>query len=289
MYVTPLLESARVQSASQVCIYSVFQTSILIVLLVKLCIPCACIGQACELLNCPGQLLPCNGNGQCLDMSSLALLALNNGNLAGYTYGATPNNPATWDAYMVQGCLCDTGYTGYDCSLLTCPTGDDPNTINQYDEQQLISCTDADGAGTFTLSFRLQTTVILSGTITTADLKTALQSLTSVGTVSVDIYTDGNPDKLCTPYGNQFLVTFLSTHGPLPVMVPKSGGIDSLTVTEEVAGTKENIPCSGRGLCDPTTGLCTCFTGYGSSDGMGNQGTLGDCGFVQAVYLNVGV
>lgn len=36
----------------------------------------------------------------------------------------------------------------------------------------------------------------------------------------------------------------------------------SCTVTEQVKGTKEAEVCSSRGVCDSSTGLCTCFAGY---------------------------
>jgi hypothetical protein len=52
-------------------------------------------------MTCPGDLLPCNGNGQCLNMNQLAAAAKVSGDVAGFTYGATPNNPLTWDAFKV--------------------------------------------------------------------------------------------------------------------------------------------------------------------------------------------
>jgi len=48
------------------------------------------IGDVCELLSCPGTSLPCNGNDQCVDISTLATI---NGDAARFTYGLTPNNP----------------------------------------------------------------------------------------------------------------------------------------------------------------------------------------------------
>ena len=42
---------------------------------------------------------------------------------------------------------------------------------------------------------------------------------------------------------------------------------------------------SNRGLCDSTTGLCTCATGFLPSNGLGGAGTINDCGYVP---LNVG-
>ena len=92
-------------------------------------------GAACSRLSCAGTADACNAHGQCLDMYTLAKLSTVNGVIPtaasmGYTisYGALPNNPKTWDALKLFGCLCDAGYTGYDCSQKTCPFGDDPAT-----------------------------------------------------------------------------------------------------------------------------------------------------------------
>ena len=45
-----------------------------------------------------------------------------------------------------------------------------------------------------------------------------------------------------------------------------------------VRGTRDDLECSARGVCDRTTGVCRCFSGYASSDGNGNAGTNADCG-----------
>jgi hypothetical protein len=59
--------------------------------------------------------------GRCMDMKELAISATNNGDKATYTYGEDPNNRLTWDGGRIFGCLCDTGFHGYDCSLSSCP------------------------------------------------------------------------------------------------------------------------------------------------------------------------
>ena len=47
-------------------------------------------------------------------------------------------------------------------------------------------------------------------------------------------------------------------------------------------GTKEDIACSGRGICDQTSGICSCFTDFDTSNGYGHGGTRGDCGWYTA-------
>ena len=43
-------------------------------------------------------------------------------------------------------------------------------------------------------------------------------------------------------------------------------------------GTTEYTECSGRGICDYSSGTCSCFDNFLSSDGVGGPGSRGDCG-----------
>ncbi len=249
---------------------------------------CACdsgfTGSSCNQLTCPGLTELCSGHGQCLDMNTLAKLTKKNGEYAGFTYGNTPNNPVTWDALKVFGCLCDDMYTGYDCSHRTCATGDDPQTTEQLDERQIIACTDADVIGTISFKFREQQTVQpVAAAATKAEVKAALEGLSSIGTVEVDTLAVLDADSLCTAAGNQFAITFKTEHGNLPMIQVIDASIDTIAVTEEVSGTKEQMECAGRGTCNVLTGQCNCFPGYGSSDGMGGAGQTGDCGYIEPV------
>lgn len=82
------------------------------------------------LVGCgPNMTDPCSSNGICLSMKQLAAYNVDSfGNSSPLQYGNVPNNPGTWDADRIHGCFCDDGYSGYDCSLRSCPLGDDPNT-----------------------------------------------------------------------------------------------------------------------------------------------------------------
>lgn len=243
-------------------------------------------GAACQYLTCQQD---CLGNGQCLSMATLAGKNEDNGDPSPQTYGTNPNNPLTWDSDSVFGCHCSAGFEGYNCNQKSCPKGDDPNTQHQHNEVQQLSCTDSDDAGSFELSFRGQS-VSVGATDTAADLETALNALTTIEWVSVS-YADpstyvGAPGlaadalQVCRASEGLVNIEFKVPTGDVPEMtLASSVGIDgALTITTIQDGTKEYITCSGRGMCDDTTGLCECFVGYASSDGQGSIGSRRDCG-----------
>ena len=95
---------------------------------------CACAtgfaGSACEYFACPSDVVAdCNGHGTCETMEALF-------RAAGHVYRSDVNDPYTWDDKMVRGCVCDDGWTGYDCSRRTCLFGDDPATAHVVDEKE---------------------------------------------------------------------------------------------------------------------------------------------------------
>jgi len=154
-------------------------------------------------------------------MSEIALYAEDNGNLKKLSYGMNPNNAATWDGQRVLTCKCDEGYSGYDCSLRTCPMGDDPATWNDHVEVQLVTCKASPEAdvrptipgvqtGSFTLSFRQQTTRPIPVSANANQVKAALEALPNIaGRVDVWFLKDilasnaSIPDKTFNAARNQ--------------------------------------------------------------------------------------
>jgi len=244
---------------------------------------CSCApgfgGAACQIMLCPGSNGPCNNNGRCIPIGEAALEAKTNGVSTPYTYGATPNNPATWDARKVFGCMCDKGYTGYDCSQRLCPFGDDPITPG-VNEIQNVTCKGT--SGSFTLTFRSMTTSPISWSASPVAVKAALEALTTIERVNV---TSKN-STVCTRRGNFFMVTFYVPTGNLPQMVVTAASTLVMNVTTSQQGTKEWAECSNRGICDRITGICQCFEGMATSDGQGHMGQRGDCGF-KSKYLAI--
>jgi hypothetical protein len=180
-------------------------------------------GAACERLQiCRAN---CNGHGKCVSMRAMAATK-NDYNLL---YSAVYDTP--WDADRIYGCVCDLGYSGADCSLRQCPYGDDPLSTGQVDEVQAVSCLCDGCTGTFTLSFRGETTRPLDGSVGTgATLKAALEELLTIRGVSVSL---NGGTTLCDSTGVSAMVTFTYEHGDVPGLVATasfSGGTSSLSV-----------------------------------------------------------
>ena len=120
-----------------------------------------------------------------------------------------------------------------------------------------------------------------------------------MGTVSVtfrgDAADDAGEPVACTAAAHENVVEiqFETEHGDVPKLATRAVGdvrlflaTDGQTMTDadgneyaSHAGDTENEPCSNRGLCDHATGICTCFAGFGMSDGLGGRGTIADCGY----------
>ena len=81
-------------------------------------------GAACERMTCP---LGCNGHGTCTSNRQIAKTHGGRYDVKGHIPYVYDN----WDAHKIYSCDCDTDYFGYDCSLRSCPRGDDPLTANQ--------------------------------------------------------------------------------------------------------------------------------------------------------------
>lgn len=243
-------------------------------------------GKACERKSCA---LNCGNVGSCLSMSYYASTR-DPGEMAVYTGTVFKYN--NWDADMIYGCRCDNRYWGYSCSNRYCPVGDDPMTGNgantvtnpkQVNEIQRGQC--KAGLGTFTLSFRGVSTAPIAFNAKAPAIQAALEALPTIGAGGVRVILSSA--QACMDSGGSWTIEFLNKFGDVPLLVPDkqflsfSSPVQSvlLLVSQVQVGTKENLECSNRGLCDASTGYCTCSTNFDTSDGYAASGTRGDCGF----------
>ena len=105
--------------------------------------------------------------------------------------------------------------------------------------------------------------------------------MTNIGVVSVSMSTlnAGTPVLCSAGAGTTTAITFRQNPGnlqQLKIISQLTNAQVSITTTQQ--GTKENVVCSNRGLCDTSLGTCTCLQAFTSSNGQGAAGTLGDCG-----------
>lgn len=189
---------------------------------------CTCFdgyeGSACQRTSCPND---CSGHGTCrsnedfaYDFSNAKTNYMLKGNLDDIlpeyqsTYIATYAN--AWDSGMHYGCLCDAGYRGPDCSLIECPSMDDPLDDKCPEPEEKLKDT------VNVQDFQLQ------------------YDMASGSSAHRDAYKPGKGyNKFqATPAGATTNVIFACY------------------------GADAGQDCSGRGICDYTTGSCSCFTGF---------------------------
>lgn len=248
-------------------------------------------------------------------MSAISLKHTNSsGDSEPLIYGSKHHDPTTWDAHMRYGCYADnpgyvytpssspssptlstyhyiSPYISSNLSLLSCPYGYDirATDYNTVHEIQSISCSAS--TGTFQLEFNGFKSDLISHNSTLQDLKEILERIGSIGEITV-YSSSGNNTNICSTTSTPIVVNilFLTELGDLPMIkivqnrynTLKLNGLTSsiiFKVIELRKGSGLLLECSGHGDCDRSNGLCKCWSNWGSSDGRGNMGTRGDCGY----------
>jgi hypothetical protein len=202
-----------------------------------------------------------------------------------------------WDADKMYGCVCDSPYDAvFNCAFRRCPSGDDPMTPGQKNEVQYFKCM-ATG-GTFVLLMAGHASGDIRTGMKEHQLKAALEQSAAITEVDVT-YSIDNGTACTTDSVNVVRIEFTQDFGSLPPLVPLDDDLagtiqvsaDGQTVfTDSLGadfvskkGTKEDEECSNRGICNPFDATCLCLDTNGdtfkSSDGYGNEGNRGDCGF----------
>ncbi|CAM9369942.1 unnamed protein product [Phaeothamnion confervicola] len=244
----------------------------------------------------------CSEHGRCTSMREAAEQV----DYRNFFYEGTYDG---WDADMIFGCACDPGYTGYDCSQRSCPYGPDPIDMTTADDVQIVDCTcPATCSGSILLSFMGQITREIPHDATAELVEFRLEELST--TIDVSVSFDGGNTALCSAAGTAASVTFLRPSVPRlsgvhwnltavnstlassgssasPLVEVYSAGASSAVNASvgSVWGTVVDYECNRRGRCDRTSGLCLCYEDFGSSDGTGGEGSVGDCGYVNSSSL----
>lgn len=271
-------------------------------------------GKGCKRQSCPNS---CSGHGRCYFIEELTTLPFpaaslrNNGprhivdwsNAYGQGQGAYQKAISLdsapyyygWDTSKQQGCVCDAGYEGADCSLRQCPRGDNVLTVNTAPAAFVQTITIAStgdfvaAADEIVLTFTTlegaaytTTPIKVTGTLDVTqignNIQTALTSLPNhaIPTVTVSVTRNAGvslviavtfSDAATTGVQNPLQVGFTGCRraGCAPYYLGVQGTAATTGVTASIAvnaPTSESAICSEHGVCDTATGLCKCFHGY---------------------------
>ena len=121
------------------------------------------------------------------------------------------------------------------------------------------------------LSCTTTTNVAIARESCRAKIESGLEDLPLQVVRDVDV-RDVTPEDLSTSvYTHEtmkFDVYFVDNSGDLPDLQSLGNAEFAayVTIQEKVKGTTENLPCSNRGICDYTTGMCQCFQGFTKHD-----------------------
>jgi len=229
-------------------------------------------GSACQRTACPDD---CSGHGTCRSNKDFAYdFAVAKTNQMLQTHESTERfkeNYATtynsaWDSDHLYGCLCDRGYRGSNCALVECPSSDDPLDDKCSDEEDYITVE----------NFQVQK---FAGTGSAGweqayALSEAIEGDDDLCAAVVDLSTSDECDNVpAQPNAAHCVYVEAQTDPDVPARCEQSG-----VWVEYRPGDKNNhfyngkvyacfgamsgMDCSGRGICDYTTGQCACFSGY---------------------------
>eukprot|EP00981_Chlorochromonas_danica_P005499 scaffold1110_cov182-Ochromonas_danica.AAC.26 len=234
-------------------------------------------GSACQRMLCPNR---CSGHGICSTIADAtyyqgidydSTLTASTFGYGGDGYGVAYTN---WDKNSIQLCECDEGFFGPDCSQVMCPRDDDPLTINQnYRSIKVKVHSYYLLAGTMGLEFQGTTIFLPMINYTNGNCSEEISYRGKYGKVGCEsTYID--------TFRREFVLTFYSwplypkdtnlySHNGNPSKYEFRCNVAYLTkdstclvIDLVVENIREYAYCSNRGICDFTTGLCSCVAGY---------------------------
>lgn len=157
---------------------------------------CSCqmgyTGHACQRSTCTND---CSGHGHCVSIRERAETY----DGVRYVY---KSRYLEWDANMNFGCVCEKGWTGYDCSLKQCPFGDDPLTEGTKEVQSVrTSASHRDEVQSILLTADYDMDEVQ--VIRVQDIQPATGDFPIIGSFALvfDTTTDGGACRICASQG----------------------------------------------------------------------------------------
>lgn len=243
-------------------------------------------GTACQRQSCPNN---CNSHGVC---TAVNLMKIGENALEKqYDYDPTTNADYDyWDKDQSFACVCDAEWTGYDCSQRKCPVGYTSNSDCDAPAQstQIFKIPTTGGGdskayleyedpyGRFWYSdlindirdkdqWKTELYKFPTGTIDISEIDSSTDVQYTIISVKFGVHQTGKQpqiqilDKTKLESDDKFKTTTVALPGYHGMVAFYTDKIDGIIVENNGV---EPLVCSGKGICDFSTGLCACFEGY---------------------------
>lgn len=136
--------------------------------------------------------LQCSGHGVCLTLREAGR------GFDGLALRHPPVEYQNWDADKLQGCLCDYGWEGYDCSRRSCPKGRDPSDpLTPFLKEEIFYLQCQASSGYFSILVLGKFTEPIPFDADPGLLKLILESVPNVGSVKVKMEAVEGVPSLC--------------------------------------------------------------------------------------------
>jgi len=237
---------------------------------------CSCFdgysGKGCKRASCPND---CSGHGTCYFIEQLSTST--NGN---FQVARPDTSYSQWDNSKAQACVCDPYYEGTDCSLRSCPRGDNIlTTASSGSDIQTFTWGTANAAGEFTLTYTDSyggswTTGAIAWNAAGSAVEDALKALPNAvipavtATLSSTALSVTFTDAANTGAQQAIVVNWAGCKraGCTPMYDGLAAAPGAVVRTVTSGSLKEQAVCSEHGVCDTSSGLCKCFSGYYNLD-----------------------
>jgi len=220
-------------------------------------------GAACHRTECPDD---CSGHGTCRSNRDFAYdfgiakthqLLQTHKSTEAYRENYRVTYDGAWDSNHLYGCLCDPGYRGANCALIECPSSNDPlddkcstletESVVENFQVQKFAPTGSQGWRTaYEQSTPIETNIWCAPHQSD---ETACKAVVEEGGTGKCKWTAGPPSKC-------------EQDGVWTTIIPDKNNHFLGKKVYACFGAMSGMDCSGRGICDYSTGQCNCFTGY---------------------------
>lgn len=235
-------------------------------------------GHACQRTECPDG---CSGHGTCRSNRDFAydfaIAKTNQLHRLHKSSGTFRENyrvtyDDAWDSNHLYGCLCDRGYRGPNCALIECPSSNDPlddkcstnedaSTVENFQVQKFAPT----GSAGWRKAYEESTPIEANTNTQCAPHQTdegKCRAVVETGGTGTCKWTAAVPAPTPPAVAPAAAPSSCVQEGVWTTLLPDENNHYLGKKVYACFGAMSGMDCSGRGICDYSTGQCNCFTGY---------------------------